>query len=90
MNEKVIDREKLQKISFTGLSDEIKGLRPLVWRILLNHLPLETERWEEHLVKSKEIYDTWKDELIIQPDLKIKQLTDEKDKQNRELIKKEH
>jgi hypothetical protein len=65
LNEKVIDREKLQKISFTGLSDEIKGLRPLVWRILLNHLPLETSRWEEHLSKSKEIYDNWKDELII-------------------------
>ena len=65
LNEKYIDKEKLQKVSFTGLSDEVKGLRPLVWRILLNHLPLDPSVWEEHLKQSKLIYDSWKDELII-------------------------
>jgi len=38
---KPIDRSELEKLAFHGITDEIKGLRPLVWRILLNYLPLE-------------------------------------------------
>ena len=34
-----IDRAKLESLAFYGITDEIKGLRPLIWRILLNYLP---------------------------------------------------
>lgn len=53
-----------------GVPDEIKGLRPIVWRVFLNYLPTQTSKWEEHIIESKKVYDAWKQELIIQPDLK--------------------
>ncbi len=59
----------LQKISFNGIPGEIKGIRPLVWRILLKHLPTDTSLWDKHLEVSREAYDTWKQELIIKPSL---------------------
>jgi len=65
LNARVIRRDKLYKISFNGIPDEIKGSRLVAWRVLLNHVPLETDRWEDHLKKSKETYDSWKQELII-------------------------
>jgi hypothetical protein len=43
LNTSVINRDELQNVAFHGIPDEIKGLRPIVWRILLNYLPLETE-----------------------------------------------
>jgi hypothetical protein len=60
-------------VAFNGIPDECKGLRPIVWRILLNYLPLETKAWEDHIKKSKEIYDSWKEELIVKPKLKDEQ-----------------
>jgi hypothetical protein len=33
---------ELMKQSFIGIPDEIKGLRPLIWRILLKYLPEDT------------------------------------------------
>jgi hypothetical protein len=67
INTKHIDIQKLQAVTFNGIPDEIKGLRPLVWRILLNHFPLDTSQWEEHMLQSKKTYDSWKDELIMKP-----------------------
>lgn len=69
---KQIDLNKLRKLAFYGVSDEIKGLRPLVWRILLNYLPEDTDSWEEILREKKKIYEMWKDELIVKPKLSIK------------------
>jgi len=60
LNARVIRRDKLQLIAFNGIPDEIKGLRPLVWRVLLNYLPLETDKWEEHLKDNKQTYEVWK------------------------------
>lgn len=52
------------------MPDEFKGLRPIIWKILLNYLPLDTEKWKDHINKSKDIYECWKDELIIKPKIK--------------------
>lgn len=32
----VIDLEKLRRLAFVGVCDEIDGLRPVLWRVLLN------------------------------------------------------
>lgn len=45
----VIDIKRLRKLSFLGITDEINGLRPLIWRILLGYLPPETETWDDIL-----------------------------------------
>jgi hypothetical protein len=36
----------LRSLSFRGIPSEVKGLRPLVWKILLGYLPKETAKWE--------------------------------------------
>ena len=70
---KKIDIHRLRELAFNGISDEIKGLRPLIWRILLNYLPTEnSDDWEEILRQKKAIYEIWKDELIVKPKLSIK------------------
>ena len=70
LNKKVIDISKLQSLTFNGIPDEVKGLRPIVWRLLLNHLPMETSQWEKHMEQSLATYEVWKDELIIKPTVK--------------------
>jgi len=64
-------------LAFNGVSDEIKGLRPIVWKLLLNYLPLETNKWESHMNDSKKMYDEWKDELIIKPSIAKSELEKE-------------
>ena len=67
LNQSVIDLKQLQKLTFQGVPDEIKGLRPLVWRVLLNHLPLDTAHWADTIESSRVTYEAWKQELIIKP-----------------------
>ena len=45
----VIDVERLRKLAFLGITDEINGLRPLVWRILLGYLPADVTQWDDIL-----------------------------------------
>jgi hypothetical protein len=45
-----INTHALNDLCFnSGIPDEIKGLRPILWKILLNHLPQETKDWETHI-----------------------------------------
>jgi hypothetical protein len=67
---KDINMIMLQRLTFNGIPDEIKGLRPLIWRVLLNHLPTDTSLWDAHLESSLQTYNIWKDELIIKPTIK--------------------
>lgn len=43
----LIDLETLRKLAFVGVCDEIDGLRPVLWRVLLNQWPADTSKWEE-------------------------------------------
>lgn len=38
----VIDVERLRKLAFLGITDEINGLRPIIWRILLGYFPADS------------------------------------------------
>ena len=68
----------MERLSFNGITDEVKGLRPLIWRILLNYFPEDSSQWDDTLRSNKEAYEMWKDELIIKPMLK-----DEQEKQKK-------
>lgn len=70
-----IDRKELNDLVFKGgITDEIKGLRPIVWRVLLNYLPdTDTKNWEDHLRTQKANYEEWLKELITQPEVKQKE-----------------
>lgn len=45
----VIDVERLRKLAFLGITDEINGLRPVIWRILLGYFPADSRKWEDIL-----------------------------------------
>lgn len=66
-SENQIDRSKLEQLASFGITDEIKGLRPLVWRILLNYLPGDASKWDDTLRSNKDIYGMYLDELIVKP-----------------------
>ena len=67
--DKIIDVKYLRKLAFLGIPDEIQGLRPVVWRILLGYLPENTDEWDSILRSQKESYDVWVEELIAKPKL---------------------
>ncbi len=68
-------------MTFNGVTDEVKGLRPLVWRILLNYLPSDSSMWDDTLRANKEMYALWLDELIVKPKLRDEEERKEKEKE---------
>ena len=76
-----IDRTELEALAFQGITDEIKGLRPLVWRILLNYLPLNATEWDDTLRANHASYLIYKDELITKPKLDFAKEEEEDKKQ---------
>lgn len=56
-------------MAFYGITDEIKGLRPLVWRLLLNYLPADATQWDDTLRMNHDNYNIYKEELIAKPKL---------------------
>ena len=49
LSKRRIDITMLRSLSFRGIPSEVKGLRPVVWRVLLGYLPRETAKWESFL-----------------------------------------
>ena len=45
VNKKEIDIDELRKLAFTGVPGDVRGLRPMVWRIILGALPSNTSEW---------------------------------------------
>ena len=71
---KIINRRKieiamLRSLGFRGIPSEIKGLRPIVWKVLVGHLPRETSKWMSIMEENKRIYDGLKQDYIVIPDL---------------------
>lgn len=69
LNNPKIDLEKLRECTMQGLTEKCKGLRSVVWRILLGHLPNEPAEWLKFMEKSKKEYEIFKKELIVKPQL---------------------
>ena len=67
LNRTKIMLPSLRHLAFQGIPDEVKSLRPLVWRLLLNYLPLRPEEWMSYIKSQKELYDSFRKELIIEP-----------------------
>ncbi|XP_045785014.1 TBC1 domain family member 13 [Maniola jurtina] len=62
----VINIEQLQKLAFNGVPEE-KGLRSLVWKILLHYIPHEKDAWQSTLVKKRQLYQQFINEIIVSP-----------------------
>mmetsp|Transcript_17356 Transcript_17356/g.31286 ORF Transcript_17356/g.31286 Transcript_17356/m.31286 type:complete len:406 (+) Transcript_17356:9573-10790(+) len=59
----------VQSLAFTGIPDEPRGLRALIWKILLNYLPPDATLWMETLSKQREVYEFFKREFLKNPSL---------------------
>ena len=59
----------IRTLAFDGIPDEIKGLRGLVWRILLDYLPHSVSDWNSVLQSQRENYNHFRDLLMVVPDL---------------------
>ena len=82
LNQEEIDQKKLQTLFFTGVpNQEVKGLRPLVWRICLGSLPANTSQWTTQLEENYQTYEDFKKELIVKPKLKDEEAKKEREKQ---------
>ena len=73
LNKDDIDIKRLQQIAFSGIPDTIKGLRAVVWRIILGELTNKTSEWKPTLEQNFETYESFKKELIIKPKLKAEE-----------------
>ena len=62
-------------------NQEVKGLRPLVWRICLGSLPANTSQWTTQLEENYQTYEDFKKELIVKPKLKDEEAKKEREKQ---------
>jgi hypothetical protein len=65
LNKDEIDLTRLKQIAFSGIPDTIRGLRPVVWRLVLGELPAKTSEWKSTLEQNFETYENFKKELII-------------------------
>ena len=50
-----IDLESFRQLCFGGVP-EVKGLRSISWRLLLNYLPPEKNEWKEYISKQRKLY----------------------------------
>ncbi|CAH0401903.1 unnamed protein product [Chilo suppressalis] len=66
LNKDVIDFDQLRKLAFNGIPDE-KGLRSVVWKILLHYIPHEKDARESTLKKKRQLYLQFIDEIIVTP-----------------------
>ena len=57
----------MQSLAYQGIPEEMKSLRPLIWKILLHYLPNNTNEWLETLRMNRENYETIRNELLIKP-----------------------
>ncbi|KJE96369.1 TBC1D13 protein [Capsaspora owczarzaki ATCC 30864] len=62
----VIDIAKLRELSVGGIP-ETPGTRSLVWKLLLDFLPPDRERWPAVLAGRRALYSNFLDEVIVNP-----------------------
>ena len=61
---------QLRKLTFTGIPSDIRGIRPIVWQVILGSLTTNTGEWEQTLRTNHQTYEDFKRELIVKPQLK--------------------
>ena len=54
----------LQKKMFDGIPDDIPSLRPLIWKISLNYLSLEPNKWNNNFNENRALYSSYKKKYI--------------------------
>ncbi|VEN55951.1 unnamed protein product [Callosobruchus maculatus] len=66
LDEDIINIRALKNLTFHGIPDD-QGKRALCWRLLLNYLPPEKEKWMCHLQEKRNLYKQFINEMIVRP-----------------------
>lgn len=56
--------KKLKELCLNGIPDDIPMLRSIVWKILLNYIPIEVDKWNIILPQKREEYHYYKEIYI--------------------------
>lgn len=67
----IINMDKIKKACFTGIPDDLNGLRSLLWKLLLGYLPPEREKWDSMLKQNRKNYDDFVFDYVKSKALKI-------------------
>jgi hypothetical protein len=67
LNNEEIDKNEIYKLSFSGLPDDQKVIRPLLWRLILGSLSMKPSEWQQTLDQNLDTYEGFKKELIVKP-----------------------
>ncbi|CAM9453657.1 unnamed protein product, partial [Laminaria digitata] len=62
----LLDEAKLRGITTTGVPDS-GGLRPILWRYLLQCLPTNRSEWSDHLETQRKLYARFVQDFILKP-----------------------
>ena len=54
------NKKKLLELCESGLPDDLQILRAFIWKINLDYLPLDINKWDSILTKKREEYNTYK------------------------------
>lgn len=54
----------IQHLAFGGVPEECRGLRALVWRLLLGYLPTQSDQWEDTLKRQRDNYALFRCDLL--------------------------
>lgn len=66
LKQEVINLTTLQRLCFNGIPDDL-GLRPLCWKLLLGYLPLKKSEWQQELLKQRNLYNYFIEDLVVTP-----------------------
>jgi TBC1 domain family member 13 len=86
MNRDTIDMTALKVIAFRGIPDEVRSLRGVVWRLLLNYLPNKPSKWIETINENKKQYESFMEELIIKPQISMEETVGGSDENGRKQV----
>lgn len=59
-----ISMRTIQTLAFAGVPEECRGLRALVWRLLLGYLPPEPAQWDDLLRLQRDNYALFRSDLL--------------------------
>lgn len=60
----LINLNKLRSLCFTGIPDEINGVRSIIWKLLLGYIPYNRSDWASVLESNRKIYWEFVEEFI--------------------------
>jgi len=64
LNVQNINLDSIRILCYNGIIEDCRGLRSAVWKLILSYLPLEPEKWKQHMDAKLEEYEYFKKKYI--------------------------